>query len=83
MPEEEAWMFNSNFRRTNFLGLLFCLLSTPILWAQTRVVAIVGGTLIDGTGRAAIEDAAVVFHNGRIQEVGRRGAVGETAWGQT
>ena len=68
-------MFNSNFRRTIFLGLLFCLLSTPILWAQTRAVAIVGGTLIDGTGRAAIEDAVVVFHNGRIQEAGSRGAV--------
>jgi len=31
--------------------------------------------LIDGTGRAAIEDAVVVFQNGRIQEVGKRDEV--------
>ncbi len=43
--------------------------------AQTRPVAIVGGTLIDGTGGPAVEDAAVVIRNGRFQEVGRRGQV--------
>src|SRR5688572_10532363 len=44
-------------------------------WAQTRPTAIVGGTLIDGTGRAAIEDAVVVFQNGRIQDAGKRAEV--------
>jgi imidazolonepropionase-like amidohydrolase len=34
-----------------------------------------GGTLIDGTGRPAVEDAVVVFEGGRIQEVGKRGEV--------
>jgi hypothetical protein len=52
MPEEEGWMFNTNLRLTIFLSLLFCLFSVPGLWAQTRPIAIVGGTLINGTGRA-------------------------------
>jgi len=42
---------------------------------QTRSIAIVGGTLIDGTGRPAVEDAAIVIRDGRFQEVGRRGQV--------
>jgi imidazolonepropionase-like amidohydrolase len=45
------------------------------LWAQSRAVVIQGGTLIDGTGRPAVEDAVVVFEGGRIQEVGKRGEV--------
>ncbi len=45
------------------------------LAAQTRPVAVVGGMLIDGTGRPALEDAVVVFSGGRIQEVGKRGEV--------
>ncbi len=50
------------------------MISMPV-WAQTRPVVIQGGTLIDGTGREAIEDAAIVIHQGRIQEVGKRGQV--------
>ncbi|HEY1265793.1 MAG TPA: amidohydrolase family protein, partial [Candidatus Binatia bacterium] len=34
-----------------------------------------GGNLIDGTGRAPIEDAVVVIQNGRFQAVGRSGAI--------
>ena len=45
------------------------------LAAQTRPVAVVGGMLIDGTGRPPVEDAVVVFSGGRIQEVGKRGEV--------
>jgi imidazolonepropionase-like amidohydrolase len=41
--------------------------------AQTGPVAIVGGTLIDGTGRPPVNDAVVVFQEGRIREVGRSG----------
>jgi hypothetical protein len=43
--------------------------------AQTRAVAIVGGTLIDGTGRTPVTDAAVIVQDGRIQAVGKRGEV--------
>ena len=49
--------------------ITFCSLAE----AQTKAVAIVGGTLIDGTGRAPLEDSAVVMLNGRIQAVGKRG----------
>ena len=76
-------MFNTVFGRTIFLNLLFCLFFTPAPSAQTRPVAIVGGTLIDGTGRAAVEDAVIVFQNGRIQDVGRRGEVAVPAKAQT
>ena len=51
--------------------ITFCSLAE----AQTKAVAIVGGTLIDGTGRAPLEDSAVVMLNGRIQAVGKRGEV--------
>ena len=40
--------------------------------AQSRPVAIVGGTLIDGAGRPPITDAAVVFQEGRIRDAGER-----------
>ncbi len=35
------------------LALAFCFLAPASLLAQARPIAIVGGTLIDGTGRAA------------------------------
>ena len=54
------------------LVLFFCF-TAGIAWSQTKAVAIVGGTLIDGTGRAPLEDSAVVMLNGRIQAVGKRG----------
>ena len=62
-----------------FLLLLFFCFTAGIAWSQTKAVAIVGGTLIDGTGRAPLEDAAVVILNGRIQAVGKRGDVGDSA----
>ena len=58
-----------------FLLVLFFCFTAGIAWSQTKAVAIVGGTLIDGTGRAPLEDAAVVILNGRIQAVGKRGEV--------
>ncbi|MGZ9257646.1 MAG: amidohydrolase family protein, partial [Candidatus Binatia bacterium] len=58
------------------IGILFVLLFTnQSVSAQTRPVAVVGGMLIDGTGRPPVEDAVVVFSGGRIQEVGKRGEV--------
>ncbi len=43
--------------------------------AQTRVLVLEGGTLIDGTGRPPIVDASVVVEGDRIKEVGTRGRV--------
>jgi Amidohydrolase family len=57
------------------LALAFCFLAPASLLAQARRIAIVGGTLIDGTGRAALTDTVVVISGGRFQEVGKRGEV--------
>src|SRR5215467_15123011 len=57
------------------LVLVFVCLATAPLFAQTRSIAIVGGTLIDGTGRAAVVDSAVVISEGRILSVGKRGEI--------
>ena len=58
------------------IGILFVLLLYyQSVLAQPRPIAIVGGILIDGTGRPPVEDAVVVFSGGRIQEVGKRGEV--------
>jgi hypothetical protein len=43
--------------------------------AQTRSIAVVGATLIDGTGRAAVADSVVIVRDGRFQEVGKRAEV--------
>ena len=45
------------------------------LSAQTRPIAIQGGTLIDGAGRPAMTDAVVVLQDGRFAAVGKRGGV--------
>jgi len=50
-------------------------LSKGISGSRASTLAIVGGTLIDGTGAAPIPDAAVVIHNGRIVAVGPRSKV--------
>jgi imidazolonepropionase-like amidohydrolase len=65
----------AHFRRINSLILLICLVTAGNLWAQARPIAIVGGTLIDGTGRAAITDSAIVMQEGRFVAVGKRGEV--------
>ena len=62
-------------RLTLVLALAFCFLAPASLLAQARPIAIVGGTLIDGTGRAAVTDSVVVISGGRFQEVGKRGEV--------
>src|SRR6188474_3037037 len=74
---------SKNLSSPSFLSLLFCFVLAPAVWAQTRPIAIVGGTLIDGTGRATVEDAVVVFQDGRIQDVGKRGEVAVPAKAQT
>jgi imidazolonepropionase-like amidohydrolase len=50
-------------------------LSKGISGSRASTLAIVGGTLIDGTGAAPIPDAVVVIHNGRIVAVGPRSKV--------
>jgi hypothetical protein len=40
-----------------------------------QILVVQGGKLIDGTGRAAIDDAVIVIREGRFQSVGRSGEV--------
>jgi imidazolonepropionase-like amidohydrolase len=49
--------------------------SRGISGSRASTIAIVGGTLIDGTGAAPIADAAVVIRKGRILAVGPRSKV--------
>jgi imidazolonepropionase-like amidohydrolase len=41
----------------------------------TKTLALVGGTLIDGTGRPAIQDATVLINQGRIAAAGQRSKI--------
>ena len=45
---------------------------SPAPAVESDAIAIVGATLIDGTGAAPVADAVVVIENGRIQAVGPR-----------
>src|SRR5690606_1556866 len=56
-----------------FLALLLCLLSgTPAFAAS---LAIVNGTVIDGTGNAPLKSAVIVVDGDRIAAVGAKGKV--------
>jgi len=50
-------------------------LSRTIAGSQTDTLAVVGGTLIDGTGHDPVPDAAVVIEKGRIVAAGRRAEI--------
>jgi imidazolonepropionase-like amidohydrolase len=50
-------------------------ISKTISGSRASTIAIVGGTLIDGTGAAPVPDAAVVIQNGRIVAAGPRSKV--------
>src|SRR5213078_1164906 len=58
---------------------VFLVLSVSLItgssWGQSRPTAIVGGTLIDGTGRPALTDSAIIMQDGRFIAVGKRGEV--------
>jgi imidazolonepropionase-like amidohydrolase len=50
-------------------------ISKGISGSRAETLAIVGGTLIDGTGTAPVADAAVVIHKGRIAAAGPQSKV--------
>jgi len=55
------------------LGLLLWSCGNPA--PRTRAIAVVGGTLIDGTGRAPVANALIIIEEGRFREVGSRDQV--------
>ena len=57
------------------LAIAMFLVTSSSAWAQTRPIVLQGGTLIDGTGRPAVEDAVIVFQGGLIREIGKRDEV--------
>jgi imidazolonepropionase-like amidohydrolase len=50
-------------------------LSHGISGSRSTTIALVGGTLIDGTGSASVTDASIVIENGRIIAAGPRSNV--------
>jgi hypothetical protein len=42
---------------------------------QAQTLVVVGGTLIDGAGRAQIENSVIVIEDNRFKTIGRRGEV--------
>ena len=50
-------------------------LSRGISGSRAAIIALVGGTMIDGTGSAPVPDAAIVIENGRITSAGSRSKV--------
>lgn len=56
-----------------FLALLAAI---PLFALQnSQITVILGPTLIDGTGRPALKNAAIVIENGKIRDIGPRGNV--------
>lgn len=69
-------MTSSKLAKQFLLGaLLLFLASCGSPAPQTKSIAIVGGTLIDGTGRPPVPDAAVVIEGERFRQVGPRSEV--------
>jgi hypothetical protein len=50
-------------------------LSHGISGSRAATIALVGGTMIDGTGSAALSDAAIIIENGRITAAGPRSKI--------
>src|SRR5689334_9750798 len=56
--------------------VLVVAVSIPLqLSAQNQVLVLEGGTLIDGTGKAPVNDAVVVIEGSRIKAVGVKGKI--------
>jgi imidazolonepropionase-like amidohydrolase len=63
--------------KTNLAAALVAAASilVPCMHAQAQNLVIQGGTLIDGTGRAPIENSVIVIEGDRFKAVGRSGEV--------
>ncbi|MEX0617456.1 MAG: amidohydrolase family protein [Pseudohongiellaceae bacterium] len=66
-------MIPSRLSTTLLLCSLF--IATPVTLANEGAIAFTGARIIDGTGRAPLENGVVVITDGRITAVGERSAV--------
>jgi imidazolonepropionase-like amidohydrolase len=57
-----------------FTGILLMGLCT-VISAQQNFLVIMGGSLIDGTGKPPVEDAVILIQGGKFQAVGKKGEV--------
>jgi len=61
--------------RRSILALTVALLLVQPAAAQERPVALMGATIIDGSGRPAVREGVLLLHKGRIVAAGPRSAV--------
>jgi imidazolonepropionase-like amidohydrolase len=73
-----------SFRARHFIGLTTCVLLLSARAVQTQqprsapgdaVIAVVGGTVIDGNGGAPLRDATILIQGKRIAQIGPRASV--------
>src|SRR5262247_483279 len=60
---------------SRLVAALLCAAAFFINDAKAQNLVIQGGTLIDGTGRAPLENAVIVIEGNRFKAIGRRGEV--------
>ena len=65
------------------LGGVAVIIQGAIHGAQAQTLVVQGGTLIDGTGRAPIENSVIVIEGNRFRAIGRAGEVQIPAGAQT
>ena len=72
----------ASFAAKSFAATLFAATAIFLSSAQAQNLVVQGGTLIDGTGRAPIENSVIVIEGNRIKAVGRSGEVSIPAGSQ-
>jgi N-acyl-D-amino-acid deacylase len=77
MIKNKWWTFVATFLVATFFVFKYgpAPLSTTVKSNAADVVALTGGTLIDGSGRAPVSDAIVLIKGDTITAVGRRGQI--------
>jgi imidazolonepropionase-like amidohydrolase len=65
--------------RVGWIVVIAGVLAPLHIQAQNQTLVLEGGTLIDGTGRAPINDAVIVIEGSRIKAVGAKGQVSHPA----
>src|SRR6476661_11070611 len=73
--DREVGMKKTSRATVLFAAIVSAATALSFQHAQAQNLVIQGGTLIDGTGRAPIENSVIVIEGNRIKAVGRSGEV--------